>query len=104
MLGFFLAAVIMGVLLYILVSDNPVGMGFGLAIYSAVVAILIGEEFSSYFGYLVFFVYVGTLIVMFCMVVSLAPNPKFMFDLVIRTWLVYWGVNFLLSLLDDWVQ
>lgn len=89
MLGFFMAAIIMGTLLYILVSDDPIRMGFGLAIYSAVAAVLIGEEFSSYFGYLVFFVYVGTLMVMFCMVVSLAPNPKFMFDFVISVWLVY---------------
>lgn len=97
-----MAATMMGVLLYILVSAEPIGMGFGLAVYSVVVGVLIGDEFSSYFGYLVFFVYVGTLVVMFCIVVRLAPNPKFRFDLVVSFYSVYLGVNSLLSLLDSY--
>lgn len=36
-----------------------------------------GGEYSSYFSYLLYFIYVGTLIVIFCIVVRLAPNPVF---------------------------
>lgn len=67
----------MSVLLYILVCEDPIRVGFGLALYSTTVSVVVGLEWSSYFGYLVFFVYVGTLMVMFSMVVRLAPNPLF---------------------------
>lgn len=80
MYGFWLAAVIMGTFMFIMAADDPMSMGFGLAVYSLMVSVLIREEISSYFGYMVFFVYVGTLVVMFCMVVRLAPNPLFLFD------------------------
>lgn len=34
-------------------------------------------EWSRYVGYLIFFVYVGALLVIFCIVVRLTPNPVF---------------------------
>lgn len=46
-------------------------------VYSLYVSVFVGLKRSSYFGYLLFFVYVGALLVMFCIVVRLAPNPVF---------------------------
>lgn len=73
----FLLMCALGALFFVLLAENPITMGFGLAIYSLFVALLMGREYSSYFSYLLYFIYVGTLIVIFCIVVRLAPNPVF---------------------------
>lgn len=44
---------------------------------SGVASISVGVELTSFIGYLMFFVYVGALLVIFCIVTSLAPNPVF---------------------------
>lgn len=68
---------LLGVLSFIVYSEHPVRIGFWFVIYSVMVSIRVGVEWSSYLGYLMFFVYVGALLVMFCMVIRLAPNPVF---------------------------
>lgn len=64
-------------LVYIGYSEHPVMVGLWFILYVVMVSGWVGLECSRYIGYLVFFVYVGALLVIFCMVVSLAPNPVF---------------------------
>lgn len=65
------------VLGFVVYSEHPISVGFWVVFYFLVVSIWVGYEWSSYIAYLLFFVYVGALLVMFCMVVRLAPNPVF---------------------------
>lgn len=62
---------------FILFSEHPISVGFWFILYSTYASVFIGLSLSSYFGYLLFFVYVGALLVIFCMVVRLTPNPVF---------------------------
>lgn len=62
---------------FLLRAEDPIRMGFGLGFYSLFVALLMAERYFRYFAFLLFFVYVGTLMVIFLMVVRLAPNPLF---------------------------
>lgn len=68
---------ILGALVYISYSEHPVTVGLWFILYVLMVSGWVCLEYSRYIGYLVFFVYVGALLVMFCIVVSLAPNPVF---------------------------
>nr|YP_010688215.1 NADH dehydrogenase subunit 6 [Pillucina pisidium (Dunker, 1860)]WBR65409.1 NADH dehydrogenase subunit 6 [Pillucina pisidium (Dunker, 1860)] len=77
-----LSVVLMGLVLLCILSliaysEHPISVGFWFVWYSLMVTFWVGVEWSSYGGYLIFFVYVGALLVMFCMVVSLTPNPVF---------------------------
>lgn len=69
--------VLVGIFGFVLFSEHPISVGFWFILYSAYASVFIGLEWSRYFGYLLFFVYVGALLVIFCMVVSLTPNPVF---------------------------
>lgn len=69
--------VLVGIFGFVLFSEHPIRVGFWFILYSAYVSVFIGIEWSRYFGYLLFFVYVGALLVIFCMVVRLTPNPVF---------------------------
>lgn len=69
--------VLVGIFGFVLFSEHPIRVGFWFILYSAYVSVFIGLEWSRYFGYLLFFVYVGALLVIFCIVVSLTPNPVF---------------------------
>lgn len=73
----FLLVCVLGSLFFLILAEHPLRMGFGLAVYSLVTAIMVGEDYFSYYGYVMYFVYVGTLMVVFCIVVRLAPNPVF---------------------------
>lgn len=73
----FLLVCALGALFFVILAEHPLRMGFGLALYSLASALMMGEDYSRYFGYVMYFIYVGTLMVMFCMVVRLAPNPVF---------------------------
>lgn len=73
----FLLVCALGALFFVILAEHPLRMGFGLALYSLATALMMGEDYSRYFGYVMYFVYVGTLMVIFCMVVRLAPNPLF---------------------------
>ncbi|MES9964256.1 MAG: hypothetical protein ABW116_12015 [Candidatus Sedimenticola sp. 20ELBAFRAG] len=84
-----LAGLVFRSLTFVLLREEPIAMGLGLAAFSVGVAVIVGVEYSRYFGYLVFFVYVGTLVVMFCMVVRIAPNPQFNFDLMMALLVVF---------------
>lgn len=72
-----LCFVLVGVLGFVLFSEHPIRVGFWFILYSTIVSVCVGLDFSRYFGYLLFFVYVGALLVIFCMVVRLTPNPVF---------------------------
>lgn len=87
----FLLMCALGALLFVVLAEHPIAMGFGLAFYSLFVSVLVGEEQSCYFGYLIYFVHVGTLIVIFCMVVRLAPNPLFKLTPLLRLYFFQTG-------------
>lgn len=64
-------------------------MGFRLAFYSLLVSLLMRERYFRYYAFLLFFVYVGTLMVIFCIVVRLIPNPVFRLTPLIGFWFFY---------------
>lgn len=68
---------LMVMIVFFLVSEDPLRMGFGFGVYSGLMSFLVAVEVNGFFGCLLFFVFVGTLLVMFCIVVSIAPNPVF---------------------------
>lgn len=74
---------------FILSATDPITMGFGLAIYSLLVSVLIRQRYFRYYAFFLFFVYVGTLMVIFCMVVRLAPNPVFRLTPLIAFWFFF---------------
>lgn len=69
--------VLIGTLGFVLFSEHPITVGFWIILYSVFVSVCVGFDCSRYFGCLLFFVYVGALLVIFCMVVRLTPNPVF---------------------------
>lgn len=85
---FILTLLLLTSLIFILLREEPIAIGLGVARYSTIGALLLGVEYSRYYGYLLFFVYVGTLVVIFCMVVAIAPNPQFKYDVPL------WGIAF----------
>lgn len=55
---------------FILSAMDPITMGLGLAVYSLLVSVLIRQRYFRYYAFFLFFVYVGTLIVIFCIVLT----------------------------------
>lgn len=64
-------------MLFFLVSEDPLRMGLGFGVYSGLVSLVMVFEGKRVFGCLLFWVFVGTMLVIFCMVVRIAPNPVF---------------------------
>lgn len=67
----------MVIIVFFVVRDDPLRIGFGFGVYSGLMSFIVAVERNGFFGSLLFFVFVGTLLVMFCMVVRMAPNPMF---------------------------
>lgn len=73
----FLLVCALASLRFILAATDPITIGFTLGVYSLLVSVLMRQRYFRYYAFLLFFVYVGTLMVMFCIVVRLIPNPVF---------------------------
>nr|YP_009353861.1 NADH dehydrogenase subunit 6 [Myadora brevis]AQZ26166.1 NADH dehydrogenase subunit 6 [Myadora brevis] len=76
MVSFFFCLVV-GVTSVFIRLNHPLSMGAMILLLSGLSSILIGMEVSSWFGYVIFLIYVGALLVMFAYVAALAPNPEF---------------------------
>nr|YP_008593217.1 NADH dehydrogenase subunit 6 [Sepia apama]BAN81944.1 ATPase6 [Sepia apama] len=78
---------------------QPLSLGFMLLLSVINISLLISYLIVSWFGYLLFLVYVGGLLVMFMYVISLVPNLIFMSNQVIFYFFIismsYFLVNYL---------
>lgn len=68
---------VVGVITFFLISEDPLRMGLRFGVYSGLVSIILIFEEKRFFGCLLFWVFVGTMLVIFCIVVRIAPNPVF---------------------------
>lgn len=80
------------VLLFFLISEDSLRIGLGLAVYCGLVSFIVSVDGKNFFGCLLFWVFVGAMLVMFCMVVRIVPNPVFRlfsFVLIVTAYAVY---------------
>nr|YP_009136918.1 NADH dehydrogenase subunit 6 [Allonautilus scrobiculatus]AKE32142.1 NADH dehydrogenase subunit 6 [Allonautilus scrobiculatus] len=68
---------LIGVMFGVLVVFQPLSLGVMVVLMSVVSSFFIGSTVSCWYGYMLFMVYVGGLLVMFIYVASLAANLMF---------------------------
>nr|YP_006073354.1 NADH dehydrogenase subunit 6 [Solemya velum]AFG18174.1 NADH dehydrogenase subunit 6 [Solemya velum]AGI98163.1 NADH dehydrogenase subunit 6 [Solemya velum] len=56
---------------------QPLSLGLNIMVLSVFSCLLVGFEMSSWYGYIMFLIYVGGLLVMFSYVAALTPNSFF---------------------------
>jgi len=61
---------------------HPISLGAVIFLLRGLCCLIIGREVSSWYGYIIFLIYVGGILVIFAYIVALAPNPHFKLDLV----------------------
>nr|QQP21745.1 NADH dehydrogenase subunit 6 [Metasepia tullbergi] len=76
---------------------QPMSLGFLLMLNVMGVSVLISYLTMSWFGYLLFLVYVGGLLVMFMYVISLVPNLIFISNKVILYFLMIMSSYFIIN-------
>ena len=79
---------------FVLFVGEPMAMALTLGVLSSIVSVAICMAYSSWFGFTVFLGYVGGLVVVFCIVLRVAPNPDLKVDFVLLGLLVFWGADF----------
>nr|YP_005351140.1 NADH dehydrogenase subunit 6 [Fissurella volcano]AFB78090.1 NADH dehydrogenase subunit 6 [Fissurella volcano] len=65
-----------GVFMLPLVS-TPISLGLAVVFFSVGLCLLVGVFFSSWYGYILFLIYIGGLLVMFMYVSAISPNVVF---------------------------
>ena len=76
MLVFFLTILILCVGLTLAVNKSPVTLGFWVLLLSILTSLLIGCIFLSWFGFIVFLIYIGGILVIFSYFVAIQPNQN----------------------------
>lgn len=77
MLMLFMKSFLFSILVLIPVLVQPLRLGLAVMAVSVILSGIIGFMFVSWFGFLLFLIYVGGLLVMFAYVVVLIPNNNF---------------------------
>ena len=73
----FLTIVTLSFGLTMLVTFYPLSLGFWVLILSIIISILMGVSFSSWFGLIMFLIYIGGMLVIFAYFVAIQPNQHF---------------------------
>jgi len=61
----------------IIMSFSPLSLGFWILILSFLISIIISRLISRWFGFIIFLIYIGGILVMFAYFVTIQPNQKF---------------------------
>nr|ABM53210.1 NADH dehydrogenase subunit 6 [Cephalothrix rufifrons] len=77
MLMLFFQSVLFSLLILIPIMVQPLSLGLIVMFVSIILSGMVGFMFISWFGFLLFLIYVGGLLVMFAYVVVLMPNNYF---------------------------
>lgn len=61
----------------IVTAYYPLSLGLWVLVLSISISILISTRFSSWFGFIIFLIYIGGILVMFAYFVAIQPNQQF---------------------------
>lgn len=71
----------------IIISTSPVILGLWILLISIIIAVLCGSLFFGWFGFIIFLIYIGGILVIFAYFVAIQPNQYF--DI---SNLIYWFI------------
>jgi len=63
--------------LTVVVANSPIILGLWILLMSIIIAVLCGSLFFSWFGFIIFLIYIGGILVIFAYFVAIQPNQRF---------------------------
>lgn len=89
MITILLIVLVLSIGLSVIVAFSPLRLGAWILILSIIVSVLCRTTFRSWFGFIIFLIYIGGMLVIFSYFVAIQPNQYFdlktsMFVLVLR--------------------
>ena len=108
MILFCFSSIIISISLALLNSFTPLALGFWVIILSLAIALTTSISCFSWFGFIIFLIYIGGMLVMFAYFVAIQPNQQF--DIIISlgsialTSLLMAGLYPLLDLSHQWAD
>lgn len=73
----FISILVLSLGVSIVLSFTPLALGLWVLILSIRISFLIGLIYSSWFGFILFLIYIGGMLVMFAYFVRIQPNQQF---------------------------
>lgn len=61
----------------IIITNSPIILGLWILILSIIIAVLCRSLFFSWFGFIIFLIYIGGILVIFAYFVAIQPNQQF---------------------------
>jgi NADH-ubiquinone oxidoreductase chain 6 len=61
----------------LIITFYPLTLGFWILVLSIIISILISTTFSRWFGFIIFLIYIGGMLVIFAYFVAIQPNQHF---------------------------
>nr|QIZ12544.1 NADH dehydrogenase subunit 6 [Tonicina zschaui] len=90
-------SLIMSISFFLPFMNHPLSMGLMILLNTIIISLSMFFQSSSWFGFILFLIYIGGLLVMFAYVTALVPNPTFKFNMMLKNFtvmMIFWLLLF----------
>lgn len=113
MFMFFSTLIVLSLGITIIITNNPIILGIWILVICLIISLLIGLIFFSWYGFIIFLIYIGGILVIFSYFSAIQPNQYYnvskpiywflltLFNLPIN---LYIGLYDNFSILDWWIS